>query len=55
MPVSRSIKIINQVFPIPPTTQSGETVNRKDQGMPQSKDVANPRSLVSYAFVKAEE
>ena len=54
MPVSRSIKIVNQVFLIPPITQSGEKVNRKVQWMPQSKDAANPRNLVSYAVVKAE-
>ena len=54
MPVSRSIKLVNQVFLIPSTTQSGEKVNRKVQGMPQSEDAVNPRSLVSYAVVKAE-
>ena len=42
MPVSRSIEIIKQVFLIPPTTQSGEKVNRKVQGVPRSEAAANP-------------
>ena len=54
MPVSRSIKIVNQEFLIPPITQSGEKVNRKVYGMLKSKNAANPRSLVSYAVVKTE-
>ena len=54
MPVSRAIKIVNQVFLIPPTTQSGEKVNRKVQEVPQSEAAVNSGSLVSYVVVKAE-
>ena len=48
------LKINNQVFFIAPTTQSGEKVHRKVQGVPQSDAAGNPWNLVSYAVVKAE-